>query len=205
MLKLSNTSKMNVKGKRVRSWSLEAGVTCPQSAGVEVCKSCYALKNTYRFPVVKAVRQHNRDDYKTPDFVERMVAACSKLDMVRLFDSGDCETKELALKLEEVITKTPNISWWFPTRMDKSASVNSVLSRIALLPNVALRPSADNIGLDKPERAGVNSYVIRQSDIPMAIAKGINICPVTLPGSTQKSCNTCTTCYSNEKVAYVIH
>lgn len=195
---------MKVTGKKVRSWSLEAGVTCPMSKDVEVCKGCYALKGMYRFPVVKAVRQHNREDYRTADWVTRMVAECTKLDMVRLFDSGDCETVELAEKLEQVITASPKVIWWFPSRMDKSKNVGKVLKRIAALPNVAMRLSADNIGFKK-ERAGVNSYVIRPSDIPEAQAKGIHLCPVTLPGSTQKSCDSCTACYTDTPVAYMVH
>ena len=86
MIKLSDTSKMKLTGKRVRSWSLEAGVTCPGSATAEVCKGCYAKKGMYRFPVVKGTRQHNRDDYKTSDWVDRMVLALAKLDNFRWFD-----------------------------------------------------------------------------------------------------------------------
>jgi len=204
MIKLSNTSKMKVTGKKVRSWSLEAGVTCPMAKGVEVCEGCYAMKGTYRFPVVKALRQHNRKDYKTADFVDRMITACSPYDMVRLFDSGDCETVELATKLEEVIKGSPTVTWWLPSRMDKSTTVGPILKRIATLPNVAVRFSADNIGF-KEERLGVNSYVIRPSDIAEAVTRGVALCPVTIPGSTQKSCDTCTKCYTDEPVAYLIH
>jgi hypothetical protein len=204
-IKLSNTSKMRVTGKKVRSWSLEAGVTCPMAKDAEVCKECYAQKGMYRFPVVKAVRQNNRIDYKTDNWIDRMVSECSKYDMIRLFDSGDCETQELALKIEQVITRTPATKWWFPTRMDKSPKLSTILNRIKLLPNVAFRPSADNIGLNNNEREGVLSYVIRPEEIFEAKRQGIYVCPV---GSTpnQKSCDTCTMCYQkNVKVAYVLH
>jgi len=204
MIKLSNTSKMKVKNKKVRSWSLEAGISCPMSKNAEVCKGCYAKKGMYRFPVVKAVREHNRTDYKTTDWVERMIAECSKLDMVRLFDSGDCESTELAEKIYQVIKQTPKVTWWFPTRMDKDPEVNKILRSINLLPNVSLRLSADNIGF-KQERPGVNSYVIRATDMVEAKKRGIFICPVTLPGSTQKSCDTCTYCYGKGDVAYILH
>ena len=195
---------MRVTGKKVRSWSLEAGVTCPMAKDAEVCKGCYAQKGMYRFPVVKAVRQHNRADYKTSDWSARMIAECSKYNMIRLFDSGDCETVELALKIEQVIKATPNTKWWFPTRMDKSTKLAPILNRISLLSNVALRPSADNIGLNNQERPGVNSYVIKPEEIFEAKRQGIHVCPVGVNPS-QKSCDTCTMCYTNAKVAYVLH
>ena len=204
MIKWSNTAKMKVTGKRVRSWSLEAGVTCPMAKDSEVCKDCYAKKGMYRFPVVQAVRKHNRDDYKTPDWQTRMKEEAGKLDMVRLFDSGDCETHLLARKLHDVIQATPNTQWWFPTRMDKSPKMTGILASISRLPNVALRLSADNIGLNNQERPGVNSYVIRPEDIFEAKSKGIHICPVGVNAS-QKSCDTCTACYTDVDVAYVLH
>lgn len=54
MLKLSKTSKLD----GIKSWSLEALVTCPASvkAGgelVDACKGCYATTGNYRFPNVK--------------------------------------------------------------------------------------------------------------------------------------------------------
>ncbi|MEA3280480.1 MAG: hypothetical protein U9Q38_07765, partial [Thermodesulfobacteriota bacterium] len=62
-VKLSYPSKMRVGGKRVGTWDLQAGTTCPGSKVngevVEVCKSCYAKKGTYNFPVVKAKRAKN--------------------------------------------------------------------------------------------------------------------------------------------------
>lgn len=196
---------MRITGSRVRSWSLEAGVTCPQAKDSEVCKGCYALKGMYRFPVVKNTRKHNREDYKTSDWVTRMISECTKLDYLRFFDSGDCETLELVSKIEDVIKASPRTKFWLPSRMDKDPAFKKALARVGKLPNVALRPSADNIGLDKPERPGVNSYVIRPEDIFECAKRGINLCPVTAPGSTQKSCDTCTLCYTNAPVAYMMH
>lgn len=204
MIKLSNTSKMRIKNKRVRSWSLEAGITCPQAKNSEVCKGCYALKGMYRFPVVKNTRKHNRQDYKTTDWVARMSAECIKLDYVRFFDSGDCETLELAHKIEEVIKISSSTKFWLPSRMDKDPAFSAVFTRISKLPNVAVRPSADNIGLNNQERPGVNSYVIKPEDIFEAKKQGIHVCPVGI-NPNQKSCDTCTMCYTDAKVAYVLH
>ena len=216
MPKISKTTKMQIKGKKVGSWSLPAGTSCPGSKDAEVCKTCYAKKGMYRFPVVKNVREYNRDDYRKDDWVDRMVAKVSKFDYFRWFDSGDIETHELAVKIWQVITQTSSVQHWLPTRSDKILDIHHILfgvevghdsklSGVCSLPNVAIRLSADNIGLSKSERKGVNSYVIHPEDIFEAKKRAINLCPVTAPGSTQKSCDTCTLCYTDAEVAYVLH
>ena len=72
--------------------------------------------------------------------------------------------------------------------------------------NIAVRRSADNIGLHNNERPGVNSFVINNTveDIFEAKRQGIHVCPVGI-NPNQKSCDTCTVCYTNAKVAYVLH
>ena len=220
MIKISNPSKMKITGKRVGCWSLEARVSCPGSKDeegniVEVCKSCYATKGMYRFPVVKAARQTNRDDYHKDDWVDRMVKQVSKYDYFRFFDSGDCETHELACKIKQVVDKCPNTLFWIPTRSDKIERIGSVLlphkfsdgtysHALGARANAVVRPSADNIGLNNKERSGVNSYVIEPKDIFEAKKQGIHVCPVGI-NANQKTCDTCTMCYTDAKVAYVVH
>jgi len=218
MPKLSQTSKMKINNKKVASWSLNAGTSCPGAKGAEVCESCYAKKGMYRFPVVKDARSYNQQDYHKPDWVDRMVAKVSKLDYFRWFDSGDIESLELAKKMFKVIDKTRQTKHWLPTRSDKVATIRRVMFNIDTksiteeqlpfreLPNVAVRLSADNVGLSKPERDGVNAFVIRQEDLAEAQRRNIYICPVTLPGSTQFSCDWCTKCYEKDgDVAYCLH
>ena len=223
MIKISKPTKMKITGKRVGCWSLEARKSCPGSKNpdgsvVEVCQSCYAIKGMYRFPVVKAVRQNNQQDYHRDDWVDDMVKEVAKFDYFRWFDSGDIETPELAQKIYQVIESTPHCKHWLPTRSDKISSIAYHLTRpreaysqeyyhptaIAALQNVALRPSADNIGLNNQERTGVNSYVIKPEEIFEAKRQGIHVCPVGINPS-QKSCDTCTMCYTDAKVAYVLH
>jgi hypothetical protein len=74
MLKLSKASKMPC-----RSWSLQALDTCPASKNsdgslVPACSGCYAVGGNYRFPNVKAPREHNKEDWKRSDWVADMVA-----------------------------------------------------------------------------------------------------------------------------------
>lgn len=215
MIKLSNTSKMKIKGKHVRSWSLPAGDSCPGASGAEVCKSCYAKKGMYHFPVVKTLRTSNKLDYHRDDWVDDMVKEVSKCDYFRWFDSGDIETPELAVKIRTVLERTPTVQHWLPTRSDKITSIKRIIDGnstkclssskpLSLFSNVALRISADNIGLNNKERHGVNSYVIYKEDILKAKEQGIYVCPVGLHTS-RKSCDDCTMCYTSAKVAYVLH
>ena len=205
MPKISKTSKMKVNGKTVKSFSLPAGSSCPGSKGAEVCGSCYAKSGFYHIPVVKNVREHNKEVYKQEDFVSKMIKIIGSDKYFRFFDSGDIETPLLAAKLYDICKACPNTQFWIPTRSDMVSSIQPGVSALASLPNVALRLSANNIGLSKPERAGVSSYVIPVSDIPRAGSLGIHVCPATTPGTLQKSCDTCTACYTDAKVAYVIH
>ena len=213
MIKISKPTKMKITGKRVGCWSLEARKSCPGSKNpdgsvVEVCQSCYATKGMYRFPVVKAVRQNNQQDYHRDDWVDDMVKEVSKFDYFRWFDSGDIETPELAQKIKTVIFRTQDTKHWLPTRSDKIPKINSELNIIKtkhfMFKNAALRVSADNIGLNNQERPEVNSYVIRPEEVFEAKRQGIHVCPVGINPS-QKSCDTCTMCYTDAKVAYVLH
>jgi len=220
VIKLSYPSKMRVNGEKVGTFDLNAGASCPGSKEngevVEVCKSCYAKKNMYNFPVVKNKRIRNQQDYKRDGWVEDMVKAIGTSKRFRWFSSGDIETPELALKIKSVIAKTPNTIHWLPTRSFKLPKIDQILRRT--LPstqgtyvdyiddynNVSLRLSADNIGFKK-ERPGVNAFVIKPTDLFEAKKRGVYVCPVSLPGSTQKSCDTCTYCYGSGDVAYVLH
>ena len=207
---------MKIKGKRTGSWSLPAGTSCPGAKGAEVCEGCYAKKGMYRFPVVKNVREHNKQDYHRDDWVDDMVKEVSKYDYFRWFDSGDIETPELAKKILQVIETTTATTHWLPTRSDKIPAIARVVQgyygddkigngyNIYACKNVAVRPSADNIGLNNQERPGVNSYVIKPEEIFEAKKQGIHVCPVGI-NPNQKSCDTCTMCYTDAEVAYVLH
>ena len=107
MIKLSKASKMPC-----RSWSLEALETCPGSKNpdgtlVDACAGCYATTGNYRFPNVRAPRQHNKEDWKRPEWVSEMVAELDNDRYFRWFDSGDMYDVRLASKILEVMSQTP--------------------------------------------------------------------------------------------------
>jgi hypothetical protein len=88
-IKKSNTSKMACE-----SWSLQAEETCPGSIDprtkklVPSCEGCYATEGMYNMPNVKAVRKHNKQDWKRDTWVDEMVQGLDNSRYFRWFDSG---------------------------------------------------------------------------------------------------------------------
>jgi hypothetical protein len=145
-VKISVTSKLD----GIRSWSLQALDTCPgsiESPGVlvDACKGCYATTGNYRFANVKAPREFNRLDWQRMDWSDDMVAELAKDTHFRWFDSGDMYSLGLAEKILEVMSRTPWVSHWLPTRMHKFPKFALVLRAMQALPNVMVRPSSDSI------------------------------------------------------------
>jgi len=146
MLKISVTSKLD----GIRSWSLQAIDTCPGSIKapgelVDACKGCYATTGNYNYPNVKAPRLHNRTDWERLSWVDDMVAELNNDRYFRWFDSGDVYHVALAEKILEVMTRTPWVKHWLPTRMHKFAKFRDVLFQMEELPNVVIRRSSDSI------------------------------------------------------------
>ena len=104
MLKLSNAGKLPCK-----SWSLQARTTCPGSIDlktkelVDACKGCYATDGKYNFKNVKAIRDHNKQDWKRDEWVDDMVAELDNSRYFRWFDSGDVYCVGLAQKIFQVM------------------------------------------------------------------------------------------------------
>lgn len=146
MPKISVTSKLD----GIRSWSLQALDTCPgsiESPGVlvDACKGCYATTGFYVMNTVKAPREFNRLDWTRMGWVDDMVKELNSDRYFRWFDSGDMYTLALAEKILEVMTRTPWVKHWLPTRMHKFPKFALVLQAMQALNNVMVRPSSDSI------------------------------------------------------------
>lgn len=140
---LSKASKMPGK-----SWSLQAGDTCPGSINpltkevIEVCADCYAKSGFYRMDNVKAPRLSNRKDWKRTEWVDDMVAALDNERWFRWFDSGDIYTAALAQKIHEVARRTPWCNHWIPSKSYNIPKIRYWLDRLRELPNVSVRFSS---------------------------------------------------------------
>ena len=199
--RLSVTSKLD----GIRSWSLQALDTCPgsiESPGVlvDACKGCYATTGNYVFANVKAPREFNRTDWERFAWVDDMVNELQRDTHFRWFDSGDVYSLALAEKILDVMTRTPWVKHWLPTRMHKFPKFALVLQAMQALPNVMVRPSSDSIvGVYTPGLHG--SVIVPDSRVDPSM--------VTLCRAYEHAgkCNGCRACYSKDVpvIAYPAH
>jgi hypothetical protein len=200
-VKLSKTGKLD----GVKSWSLQAVKTCPGSIDtatgglVPACQGCYAIGGNYLFPNVVAPREFNQQDWKRDAWVSDMVDALRNDRYFRWFDSGDMYDVRLAQKMLQVMTLTPDVKHWLPTRMHKFAKFAGVLAAMQALPNVMVRASSDSVTGDYTP--GVHgSTIVPSLDAP----DGVTICHAA---TNDGKCGPCRACYSKDVavIGYVAH
>ena len=199
MINLSKASKMPAK-----SWSLQAGTTCPGSIDpatkqpLPVCAGCYAKDGMYNMPNVKSVRDANREYWKRAEWVDQMVLALAKEKFFRWFDSGDVYHPALAFKIFLVMQKTPHVKHWLPTKSYKIPKIRAILDRMKQLENVAVRFSSPSINGEFTEEHG--STVIAYADDETSAT----VCGAYSRGG---KCGDCRACWSKDVkvVAYPAH
>jgi Gene product 88 len=201
MVRISVTSKLD----GIRSWSLQALDTCPGSKAsdgslVDACSGCYATTGNYVFDNVKAPRLHNREDWQRDAWVSDMVKALDSDRYFRWFDSGDVYALELAEKIFEVMTLTPWVKHWMPTRMFKFSKFRPIIAKMQALPNVSVRFSSDSIdGTFSAEHGSTIGTIDVLTEI-----KGLSICHAY---DNNGKCSGCRTCWDKTVpvVGYVAH
>lgn len=201
MLKLSKASKMPC-----RSWSLQALETCPASKRedgtlVDACKGCYATTGNYRFPNVKAPREHNKEDWKRSEWADDMVSELDNDRYFRWFDSGDMYDLRLAYKILDVMQRTPWVKHWLPTRMHKFPKFAQVIADMESLPNVVVRLSSDSIQGETIQGATTSTIIPVDDEIQYA---SYTICKAY---TRDGKCGSCRACWSKDTsvVAYPAH
>jgi len=195
MMPLSKTSKLS----GVKSWSLQAGATCPGSINAAACSGCYALSGNYRFKNVKDIRAKNKIEWKSETWVDDMIVKLQNERYFRWFDSGDIYSLQLAHKIYQIIKGTPHCKHWIPTRMYKFKKYKYILDKINSLPNAVVRFSSDSIiGEYIPGLHG--SVIIPPNKISETKA---SVCESYLTGT----CGSCRKCYSKDiqTIAYIAH
>ena len=200
MIKLSKTSKLD----GILSWSLQAIDTCPGSIDkatgglVPACQGCYATTGNYNYPNVKAPRISNKEDWQRSEWVSEMVIALDSSRYFRWLDSGDIYSVDLAEKVYQVMSLTPWVKHWLPTRMYKFKKFAKVLDKMQALPNVVVRFSSDSVtGEIVP---GVTTSTIFSDQLPT----GAKECEAY---KHDGKCNGCRACYSKDVpvIAYKAH
>lgn len=193
-IKLSNASKMPCP-----SWSTEARTHCPASVHLDgpqkgelvpACDGCYAASGNYRFPNVRAPRLHNAQDWKRAAWADEMVDLLAGEDHFRWFDSGDVAWFGLAVKILDVMRRTPNTSHWLPTRMHKFPKFRKVFASMRKLPNVVVRLSSDSIEGAYDARLANTSTIF--SDIEQ-LPVSVTVCEAY---SRDGKCGPCRACWN---------
>jgi hypothetical protein len=209
VIKLTKASKMPCK-----SFALQAMETCPGALDVQgevkpVCQSCYAMKGTYVYPVVKASRASNLEETKKDSFVPDMVDLLYKQkgNYFRWFDSGDIYSNKMLYKVYSICRQTPHIKHWIPT---KSRELFNQVKWECLeaLPNVKVRYSSDSIEGNYGPSHG--STVVQKTDhrtkdrFKLTSSKEVYLCPSS---NQDGKCGSCRACWSKKikVIAYVKH
>ena len=197
---LSKASKMPGK-----SWSLQAGDTCPGSINpltkevIEVCADCYAKSGFYRMDNVKAPRLSNRKDWKRIEWADDMVQALDNERWFRWFDSGDIYTAALAQKIHEVARRTPWCNHWIPSKSYNIPKIRYWLDRLRELPNVSVRFSSPST---HGEYSSEHGSVVVQS-VTDTIQNG-KMCDAYTRGG---KCGPCRACWDSSinLIVYPLH
>jgi hypothetical protein len=187
-----------------KSWSLQAGETCPGSIDpatkkpVAVCAGCYAKDGFYNMPSVVKVRDENREDWKRDEWEDEMVALLDTERYFRWFDSGDCYHPLLAKKIYNVMKRTPWCNHWMPTKSYKIARIRIYLDMMKELPNASIRYSSDSINGEYTDEHG--STVIPYAE-DNTTAK---LCDAFTRGG---KCGPCRACWNKDVavIAYPAH
>jgi hypothetical protein len=198
-IRLSKTSKLD----GILSWSLQAIETCPASRDangelVPACKGCYATTGNYNYPNVKAPRIENREDWKREEWVSDMVKELDSSRYFRWFDSGDMYDIRLAEKIYQVMTLTPWVKHWLPTRMYKFTKFDNVINKMMQLDNVVVRLSSDSVTGEIIN--GLTTSTIFSDTLP----EGATECKAY---EHNGKCNGCRACYDKNVrvIAYKAH
>ncbi len=199
------------------SYSLPAGksASCPFENG-NICGSCYAQINMYNMNnVVKSqwarfLWTKDLIESNLPVWVERMVDVIKNHvsnGYFRIHDSGDFYHPDYIWAWYYICKSLPDIKFWGPTRVWQAKQINWIapLRRLAMLPNVSIRPSSLN--LDELEF----SYDFLAAPTAVVVAKdnannlGASICPKSINHNSCEESN-CRKCWDkNGEVAYLLH
>lgn len=208
MVKLSKTSKLGTY-----SWSLQARETCPGSVdadGVTVpaCAGCYAVSGFYRMKPVIKVRKNNRKEWQAETFVQDMIAALRHERYFRLFDSGDFYHVDLVKKWFDICEALPDTKFWIPTRSHKVAKLALWIHKLAALPNVSVRYSADSV--DGTYDAALHGSVIYSDNTQLDLRDVVSGLVYPCPAYTDEhggKCLACRQCYDKQipVIAYRAH
>jgi hypothetical protein len=165
-----------------------------------VCAKCYALRNRYLFPAVRAALAKRLRSMRNPEWAEA-VAFLINAEGNRFFrwhDSGDLQTVAHLRQIVRVCNLTPDVRHWLPTR--EYGIVSKFIELGGTIPdNLTVRLSAHMVDGPAPvelaRRLGLVTSTVMTSGAS---------CPSREQGN---KCAACRACWDKgtENVAYEKH
>lgn len=191
---LSKPSKMPGFGYSLPAKNCITGSKLVKIEG-SVCKSCYALKGHYHYPVVQKAMKRRLNAVNNDFMWEfNMVALLNKKikkGYFRWHDSGDLQSLKHLNKIVYICKNTPFIQHWLPSREHKIVSEYLKINK-KLPPNLCLRMSAHMINTYKDVQKYQNSSTVITN---YRHAFTTNICPASKKENESK-CGDCRNCWN---------
>ncbi|SRR5579885_987108 len=204
-------------GSDIFAFNLPAVRTCPAMSAA--CRSeCYARRNRWRFPGVKAALRRNLDAARRADFAEQMAREIVRrgVAVIRIHASGDFFSEAYVRQWTAVAAVAPAVTLYAYTRSWRVPAIREALEEFAALPNVRIWYSADrDTGLPGRIPAGVRIAwleTVEEEDIPPEarlvfrphrLRRRENsrvpvplVCPADMPRpGTRVTCDSCGRCW----------
>ena len=192
------------------SWSISAHdcITGGKLQEVEgsTCASCYALTGHYNFPNVKSAHSRRKLAFDDPRFVDAFVIVLQQLrarqrvpeNRFRWFDSGDLQSVEMLVAINEIALRTPDIHHWLPTReLRIIREYRNKFGKFAA--NLVVRVSAPMVG----QRTSNTTCGLPVSTVGVQQGEALHQC---VAKSVQgNKCLDCRACWETGDVNYPLH
>jgi hypothetical protein len=140
-------------------------------------------------------------------WIQTLTAAIAGEQYFRVHDAGDMFNPAYADSWYQICFRLPETKFWIPTRAYQQAAgplpvfdpVLNILRKLALLPNVTVRPSALNFGDGAPVVAGLHAGSTAEFT-----GNGVYHCPAPVQDG---DCGDCRQCWEgkHEPVSYSKH
>lgn len=201
MPKLSKASKMPCESFSLPAQNCKTGSKLAKIKG-SVCHGCYALKGNYRYPNVKAPREHNLNLIKTDinqwrDNMVMMIKTTNASGYFRWHDSGDVQSFKHLMAIINIAESLPEIRFWLPTK--EKALLNQLSrAKVSVPDNLTIRLSMAMI-----DQAPIGNWALTSTVHDKAEAQGFT-CKAP---SQEGKCLTCRACWDKTiaNVSYAKH
>lgn len=205
------------------SWDLPASEckTGQKLAKIEgsICHGCYALGGRYIFGTVKNANQNRLEELGKgiQDWKKAFIKALAKKykhmrdksnAYFRWFTSGDVQSLEMLVAMNEIAIALPEIKFWLPTK--EHGIVREYLAIYGnFADNFTVRPSMYMVDQIPSKGLGLPTSTVISTPVN-ADDRHENICPASLEafnGASKVNCNECRKCWDKNvnNVAYIYH